>query len=245
VAYNPLAMKQNLIERIIGRGYWRVNFQPLVAKEKLKLEDCSEIVRKNSVELRGWSFPHFPQRMDETSGLDPCEDYYQGWIDWWAHKEFWRMYKSAQLLDYVALCEDWYEEDGWLGGKLAEKIKPMTTLNIIGAVEYQLAEFFEFLSRLAAEGIYDEGVSVSISLHNIKDRVLRIDHERRVPFHFPRTTGAENFKYSKILDKEEIIGNAKEHALSVSLSLFDIFGWHGPPVETIKADLEGLLSGRA
>ncbi len=236
-------MKPDLISKIKGHGYWRINFQPLVMKDQLTLEQCSEIVRKNAVKLRGWDFPHFPQRQNEETGMEPCGSYYQGWIDWWAHKEFWRMYKGGQFLCYVALLEDWYGEDGWFA-KMAEKVKPDTVVNVIGSVEYEVLEFFEFLSRLCENGLYKEGVNISISLHNIRGRTLFIDDSNRVPLFHDRRTGADEYVFTSQLTPDAIIKDVKGLSKKVILEVFDIFGWHNPPMETVDRDIDQFLSGR-
>src|ERR1700752_3656587 len=158
-------MKPELVEKIRSRGYWRTNFEPLVAKQKLRLGECRDIVEKNSVGLRGWNYPHYPRRIADDSGLEPGANYYEGWIDWWSHLEFWRMYESGQFLHYVALVEDWQEKDGWMDSR-EQRIEPKTVIGITGSIVYELTEIYEFLSRLAAAGVYDEGVRTNVSLNN-------------------------------------------------------------------------------
>ena len=62
-----------------------------------------------------WDYPHFPQRRGDDTDLVPGNNYYEGWIDWGAHKEIWRMYQSGQFINYKAVEEDWFKEDGWYG----------------------------------------------------------------------------------------------------------------------------------
>ena len=101
-------MIKNLIEKIKSRGYWRINFQPLVDQRKFKtLVECKNIVEFNSVQTRGWDFPCVPRKKEDYMDLIPCENYYLGWIDWAHHIEFWHMYQSGQFLLYRSLCEDW------------------------------------------------------------------------------------------------------------------------------------------
>lgn len=237
-------MKSDLIEKIKSRGYWRINFQPLVAVQKLKnLSDCKNLVEKNSVVLRGWDYPHFPNRSDEKTGLEPGNNYYQGWIDWWSHKEFWRMYQSGQFFHYLGLREDWYEEDGWFGDT-AKEIKPGSSLSVVGTI-YQITEIYEFLARLARDGIYEEGVDVNISFNNTLNRKLWLDDLKRAPFSYDRKTGAEKIeipphKYKK----DKIVNQARDLALEIIIYIFDRFDWPQPPVETIKRDQDNLLSRR-
>jgi hypothetical protein len=237
-------MKNNLLEKIKSRGYWRINFQPLIYTQKfISLGECKDIVEKNTVEHRGWDYPHFPRRSGEDTGLEPGENFYQGWIDWGEFKEFWRMYQSGQFIHYLALREDWLEEAIWRHN-LHDKIKPMSLLGIIGSVVYQMTEIFEFLSRLGTAGVYDEGVRVSIGLYNTENRKLWIDAGLRVPLLQEYKTVAKKIEFDQEFTKEQIITNPNDLALKVIIYIFDRFGWHNPPVETIKKDQDSLLSGK-
>lgn len=235
-------MKEGLIEKIQSRGYWRVNFQPLIAKERLRLNECKEIVEKSSLDRRGWDYPHIPRRYDESSNIEPCENYYQAWEDWASFKEFWRMYQSGQFLYYRGLREDWFDEDDWRA-ELAERIKPGTSLALVASVIYEVTEMFEFLSRLHSAGLYEEGVRVNLTLANIKGRALWIEDPMRIPFHAPRITGAEKFEFSSEFTADDIRDNAKQLANQVILQVFARFGWH-PTAEQVEKDQDKLLTMR-
>jgi hypothetical protein len=234
-------MKQELVDKIRSRGYWRINFQPTVYERKLTLGQCSEIVEKNSVQLRGWNYPHFPRRRGDDTNLEIGDSFYEGWIDWWNHIEFWRMYESGQFIHYMALPEDWGEKHP---SGIPTKIEPMTVLGLIGSVIYQLTEIYEFLSRLAAAGIYDEGVQISISLNNTKGRELWIDDSRRGSLFDEYKTAAEKIEFTKEYAKEELMAKPKDLAFEAIMYVFDRFGWHRAPADTIKKDQEDLLGRR-
>lgn len=233
-------MKEELLKKIKSRGYWRVNFRPLEDK-RLKLSDCRELIEKNSVELRGWDYPHFPRREGEDTGLEPGENFYEGWIDWWNHSEFWRMYESGQFVHYCALREDWFENDGW-AVESYKKIKPGMVLNVIGSLNYQLTEIYEFLLRLTSAGVYDSGAQVFIALNNTKGRKLWVSDFMRADFIIEHKTGAENIGFEKLYTKEEIFAKSKELALEAILYFADHFGWNNPSLDVIKKDQEDLLN---
>ena len=236
-------MKENFINKIKLRGYWRINFQPMDDNPKFDtFTEIKESVEKSLVRLRGWDYPHLPQSASEDTGTEPCGEYFQGWVDWANHKEFWRMYKSGQFLHYLALREDWLDEDSWHSG-LAEKIKPGTKLGVIGSVVYQITEIFEFLSRLGTTGIYNKGINVSISLGNIKNRELWVESDNRAPFLFPYKTGAEKITINRKLSKDEILFNHQDIATNIILEVFDNFLWN-PTKEMIKKEQDDFLSGR-
>lgn len=237
-------MKENLIEKIRSRGYWRINFQPLVYQQKLtSLGDCKDVVEKSAVRLRGWDYPHFPQRIGDDSGLEVADGFYEGWIDWENHKEFWRMYQSGQFLHYISLREDWFEEDSFYR-QHAIRYEPKTLLNIIGSVVYQMTEIFEFLSRLARAGIYDEGARASISLNNTKNRKLWISDPMRADFMQNYTTTSDKIDFSKEYSKDQVIDSSRDLALEAMIYMFDRFGWHKPPLESLKTDQSNFLTGR-
>lgn len=234
-------MNQDIIDKIKSKGYWRINFQPVVDALKIEsLGGCKEIVEKNAVELRGWDYPHFPQRRGDDTGLETGENFYHGWVDWEGNIEFWNMYQSGQFINYLALEEDWDEENTWRQDP-ARKIKPKTLISIVGSIVYQLTEVFEFLSRLGRAGIYDEGVFVSISLNNTKGRKLWISDPNRGPLLGTYDTGADKIEFSRQYTRDDIITRPKDLAFEAIIYVLDHFGWHKPSIEVIKKDQENLL----
>lgn len=234
-------MNPSHIDKIKSRGYWRINFQPLVLEEKLdSIGKCFEVVSKNAVYLRGWKYPHIPNRNDEDTGIEPCDGYFQAWVDWGNHKEFWRMYQSGQYLHYLALREDWLGEDTWKSN-LADEIKPMSSLNVITTV-YQMTEIYLFLERLISDGIYDEGINVSISLINTNGRMLWINDFFRGGFNYPRITFADKFDYSKTHEVADVLSKYRQLAIGAVLFIFDRFGWDNPPIDTLRKDQEDFLT---
>lgn len=237
-------MKKGFIDTIKSRGYWRINFQPLVDSLKLDtLGKTKEIVENNKIRLRGWDYPHVPNRNDDHTGLDIEDTFYRGWTEFDSIKEFWHMYQSGQFLHYSALREDWFSEDGWQSN-LAKTIKPMSSLSITGSLTYHLTEVFEFLSRLTQNGIYEEGVLVSIKLCNTKDRELWVSDPMRGPLYGQYKTSADNIEFTKEYSAGDIIGNPSKNALECIIYFCDRFGWHRPPIEVFEKDQEKLLSGK-
>jgi len=235
-------MKKELLVKIKSQGYWRVNFQPVTVKNFTTLKECKEIIERSSVSLRGWDYPHIPRRNDGNGAMLACGEYFEGFEDWAMYKEFWRMYKSGQFLYYRGLREDWLAEDNWRE-ELAKKIKPGTVVSMISSVIYEVTEMFEFLSRLIENGLYQDGVEVDITLKNIESRELWIGDEMRIPFMFPKKTGAKEISFKNKFSKEEIIENSKIIANRFILEIFDSFEFN-PSSEQIMKDQEKLLSGR-
>ncbi len=235
-----MSKRGQLLQTIKSRGYWLINLRPLV-NQQLQLSQCKEVIEKSAVELRGWDYPHIPRRSGDDTNLTPGNDFYEGWIDWGAHKEIWRMHQSGQFIHYRAMEEDWFQEDDWHGD--LKQINPGTVLSIISAV-YFLTEVFEFLSRLIREGLYKEGIEVHIQLHTGSGRKLAVFDPMRAPLFRDYTTGADIVEFPSKTYKSDELKESKEQALSVALYIFQRFGWDNPPIETIKNDQEKLLNRR-
>lgn len=236
-------MKKNLLETIKSRGYWRVNFQPVIIATKISsLGDCLDIVEKNRVELRGWDYPHFPRRRDADSNVEAGNNYYAGWIEWYNHIEFWRMYQSGQYLHYFALREDGGDTDGW-DITPNSNTEPNKFLSIVGTI-YSITEIFEFASRLATQNLYDEGVKISITLDNAENRILRMEDPMRGPLFDEYKTALKEITFSQVYSKEDLITKPQDLALEVIVYIFDRFKWHRPPIEVFKKDQDTLINRR-
>lgn len=235
-------MSVELIDKVKTRGYWRVNFRPRVFAEKLSSMDaCADMVRRQSVALRGWHYPVFLEGELDHGGTIRCGEYLQGWADWWSFLEVWRLFKSGQFLHYFALRDDWMERDGWASAE-QKATPPGTRLSAISTI-YQVTEMMEFLRRLTAAGLYDEGVAVELALHNLKGRELWMDDAMRIPFFQRHVTGAEELKWSYTLSKDEAIGGSSRLVVGVLLTLFDAFGWE-PSEGTLRDEHARALGGR-
>lgn len=236
-------MDQKILDKIKSRGFWRINFRPVGYSQQLSLAECEEIIKKNSIQLRGWDYPHVPQRSGDDTDILRHTDYVEGWVDWSYFKEFWRMYKSSQFLHYLGFRIDWLDEETSIFTKREKIPAPKSEFGVVEAT-YQLTEIFEFLSRLIQSGLYTDGVEVIISLHNLSKRKLTVDNTRRVPFMFERLTGAQEYKYSNNFSKDDILTDPKEPARTILLEIFELFGWDDPPIDTLKKDQEDLLLRR-
>ncbi|MFC1656504.1 hypothetical protein ACFL14_00860 [Patescibacteria group bacterium] len=233
-------MKEEIINKIKSHGYWRVNLRPIVFSKKLSLAESEKIIEKNSVEFRGWDYPHIPRRHGDDTGSLRSSDYVEAWVDWSYFKEYWRMYRSTQFLHYIGFRVDWMNERDSSFGIHDKAPMADTELGVID-ITYQLTEIFEFISRLIQDGLYENGVEVKISLHNLVGRKLVIDNPKRVGFMVEKITGANEHSYSKVFSKDEILSDSKKPALQMILQIFELFKWDDPPIDTIKKDQEDLL----
>jgi hypothetical protein len=236
-------MKAGLLDKIRSRGYWRINFQPrLLLTEKSSLGECFAAVEQNAPKLRGWQYPYVPVKNDDHQGSLPSGEYFEAWIDWWNHIEFWRAYRSHQFLHYLALREDWFAESDWDKDK-ARTIAPGLALGTSRAV-WQITEVFEFLARMGRYGFYPSGAIVSICLKNTQGRNLWVDDPQRMPFLDQKKTGAEQIEIQREIPALKITNDAIENAQSVLFELFNNFGWHNPSTQNIRSQQDQLLAGK-
>lgn len=232
-------MDQVLLDTIKSKGYWRINFKPIVLPEgELSLNSCRSMVESSSVELRGWDYPHISTRNDQESGRGPAGTHWHNWINWGNHKEFWNFYKTSQYLHYLALREHWLEQDIFGDGRRPAGA-PDRPLSIVGTI-YQITEIFEFIFRLYSAGNYKSGAEVSISLYNARNMELWLDESNRIPFSYPRTTLAEIINVRRDLLSTEL--GSRDHKISrgVLVEIFDNFGW-SVSEERIEVDQSKFL----
>ena len=248
-------MKDGLIDLIKQRGYWRVNFYPPTFEvDRLRITQCKETIEGNNISLRGWDYPHIEPsgRTDGNGESGSYSNYYESWTDWGNHIEFWQMYQSGQFLHYRALAEDWQKRRH---EAIEEKLKPIPASNGNGFIPkdplkildidravFQITEVFEFIRRLVNDQaqIYEEGMQLSVGLHNTaKRRLFLNDFMRGGLLHEYRTMG-DNIELPYSLSKGELLLDSAAQALKVILDLFNRFGWD-PSNDVVKNIQEKLL----
>lgn len=233
-------MKNELLDRIQSRGHWRVNFQPLYSGEtRIALTKCWTMIETNKVELRGWDYPHYPVRNDENGGRETHDEFVEGWCDWMNHIEFWRLYQSQQFLHYLSLREDWIELDAWK--RQSNPDRPSNPLNVTGTI-YTLTEIFELCRRLHVDGLYKNGVRVSVKLRRAASKSLYVDDPRRMPFLSPRTTAADEITCERELTAEDIESESLSIAAEFVAHVFERFDWTIAPAQ-ISPQQETFLKG--
>jgi hypothetical protein len=225
-------MKEGLLDRIRQVGHWRVNYRPVrAATEQLSLARCRELVEKARVSMRGWDFPHISYSRDdkpENGGYANAGDHVENWTEWYGFAEFWRMYRSTQFLSYVALREDTMKE---------EHGNPQVPILEVVSTIYSITEFAEFAHRLAGQGIYDAGATISIILSGTRGRQLRAG-AGRFPFLEPHKTNVPQVEVNRSLSADRLkADDYRSFAVDACLEVFDQFGWN-PARSQIEADQE-------
>ncbi|MBI2086150.1 hypothetical protein HYT74_02295 [Candidatus Daviesbacteria bacterium] len=231
-----------VIKKIKEKGYWDISIHP-VAFEKDKIKDRKEaidLVRESVVELRGWDYPHFTDREGDPHSI---QDGIEKFIAWDNHIELWRMYLSGQFIHLLALREDWLTDEQLHRIAIIQEEKVEKILEVTGTV-YTLTEIFEFARRLAQKGIFQDEVSIEITLNGIQGRALAIDSSGRIPFLSLRMCQEDQWRYEKTFSVNDLLSESKEIALKAIFDLFELFNWFDAPIQTIKDDQDKFLSGR-
>jgi hypothetical protein len=231
------------LNKIKTKGYWRILFEPLGENTISPFSKCKELMINNSVELRGWDYPHIPKRTGDDTAFEPGDNYWQAWLDWkeYAHFEFWRFYQSGQFIHFRAISQDW--EENVVYKNMWEHDTPLRSgefLGVVGTV-FLFTEIFQFVSKLAAEGIYDDGVKITISLNNTEGRKLFVDSHGRVPFSSEKKTAAKTIERSAVYAKEELLNSPTQYARDFILYFFERFSWEPNP-KMIQDDQEKLIN---
>lgn len=233
-------MKTQVLDTIKSRGHWRVNFQPLTASRKLKSQtDCRDVVQRNSLELRGWNYPHIPRDTDSDGGLRLERGHCEATTDWSKAKEFWRMYPSGQFIHYVALREDWEAVES----QDQRETKQCERLGFVGAI-YQLTEVYEFAARLTRdrEAIYADGVRIAWSLRHTAGRILWLEEPMGLPFMHTYRCRQEQVDFGdREFSPAQLLQSSKDAACEAIVYLFQNFGWSTPNTETIQSYQDRLL----
>lgn len=226
-----------MAEKLLPRGYWRVEIRPTdfledrVASPRL----LQSVIEKARVQLRGWDFPHLSSTWDLPES--------QSWVgvetDWSTHVEVWRAYRSGQFVFRGGVWTDWVDQhhfpsagDGW---------SPGTGFPIVSSL-WSVTEFWEFAARYSQTEAGAESMFVEVAFHGLKGRVLFGDSSERS---WPRQYGPakmESFTFTRTVSRTDLISNAAKLANVCAAELFAAFGWEASVdvLESIQAELFSL-----
>lgn len=230
--------------------HWRFlirpkHFNPILIPT---LTACTQLVEQRRVQLRGWDFPHLPlqsERRLQGSNWIGTEVTFQGTI------EFWRLFQSGQFIQVSAVREatepDWrskLESDTkshlrHLGERDWSKVPGF--ISITNTI-YNIAEFFEFISRLCQSGMYNDEIEWEIEINRIRGFVLTTDWNRSWSYY----CDAKEDSLSKegTARYSDLITNSADISLKTIVWFCECFGWISPNEEQLKRDLENYLAGR-
>jgi len=225
-------MKEGLLEQIRESGHWRVNIRPRDPGPKRPLGELVDLVRRSTVSIRGWDYPHYSHRNDDDGGSENHVEFFENWTDWNGFKEFWRIYKTRQFLSYQMLHEDTdYWNEGYEVG---------TALNSIAA-SYSVFEFVEFAFRLSQTDTFPAGVDLHVRLGNSQGRRLYAGRGR-IPFFGDKQTHGEQIEVSGTLRPSASQSDARDLAIAMCVEIFDAFNWSVSP-EQLQQDQDKFYQG--
>jgi hypothetical protein len=87
---------------------------------------------------------------------------------------------------------------------------------------------------LASQLPGEDDITVHVLLHGMSRRRLLMDDRDREPLPFQLTTTLIEIPYSSTLPREDLVADARVHAVRAAMYIFERFGW--------SADLELLQS---
>ncbi|MFA6980521.1 MAG: hypothetical protein WC209_14455 [Ignavibacteriaceae bacterium] len=229
-----------ILKTIKGKGFWRILIRPQIFdKDRIqKLVDLRRIVEESEVKLRGWYYPHY-----DYKNIINGNDFIESFIDYGAHKEFWRYFQSGQFIHYRTMRED-YEID-------ISKRKPLSVkepspsnkyLEIIITI-YTITEIFEFASRLANKNLLAPSFEISITLNDILDRQLMFYEEGRDLWSDYRCK-LENLEYKNEFASIDFINNYKELAIKATYWFFERFNWTSCSIGLLQEEQNKLYQRR-
>lgn len=233
---------KRIIDLIKTRGYWFVNFHPIkeIVHRISSRNECTEILKKSTVRLRGWDYPLIPRVNTDAARLYLGGDFVAGYVDTEGHKETWRYHQSGNFIHYRCLSEDWWRENPWIGDYHKE-IEPGSVLSVFSTV-YIISEIFEFIRRLNNFNLFKEGLSIEISLVGIQNRKLRIFDPERVPLMDSYVAQVPEISWiGDNISQDDISKNSDKLARDVIYYILETFDWHNLPKEVITKDQQKFL----
>lgn len=213
-----IVQETTVLQKIRSRGYWKVVIRPTAFEERRipQQADLYPIVRDNSVQLRGWDYPHVdhsspPQRGDDWVG----QEYDRG-----DDIEVWRLYQSGLFVHFFTIAGDWRDrsicspaDEGWDPGR---EIFYLATLN-------SFVEIFEFAARLALSPAGAGVMRVHIEMEGLKDRRLS-EQNRAFRFHKNCRFDGERWEHAWEGPQADLIAGRRELAAVAARDLFARFG---------------------
>jgi len=217
-----------LLSKIRLRGYWHVVIRPcrFVPKRVPEISVLPALLRKSSIQLLGWAFPHIALRPP----LHIDNDWIGQEFERQDNLETWRFYQSGQFAYFCGMQYDWRDQLDW--DPPGKDWKPGSLLDIDETL-VQFTAAFELAARLALTEVGDERMYVQITGHSLQGRVLGLEIRQGARMGQYRA-GIEEFGNPVELYRSELIAEPREYALKSARDLFQRFGWN-PPLELLRS----------
>lgn len=233
---------------VLSDPHWRVNLIPSKYNNTSipTLKECKKIIEKNSLHLRGWDYPHIGNEDEQSRG----NNYIDSWSDFFGAREYWRFWQSGQFLHLFSVRE--FSEPSFKE-ELKSSMKMFLSHNkrinwedIKGFISfvnsiYIFTEIFEFASRLSRSNIYENYLTLDISVSGINKFILSSDRSR--DWHNLYQYGEDIISGTWNIDSEELSMNSSKLSREKILWFFDKFGFY-PSMDLIKEIQGNFLSGK-
>ena len=223
-----------LLEEIRSRGYWKVIIRPTTFKEK-RVQDKSaleHILRKTSVSIKGWNFPH----VDDFREFDTGPDWIGQEIETESILELWRFYQSGQFVHYFGMVEDWIDSpDQYLRYENNHKIVCLSAESVVT----RFTEIFEFAARLSFTEVGDTGTHLEVAAVNISNHFLPAQLNSGLGRLLQSRVTEVTFKTDP--SRTELVAEKRDLALKAAIQFFRCFEWD-PSIELLRDIQAGILN---
>lgn len=253
--------EEAIIEKIKKKGYWQFLFQPLYERTPFPLGELKEKVLNSVFGLKGSNFPKaYMGEIKERGEFIEGERKGIGWRD------FWRFWRDGRFICYAGLDEDWdrhykreciedalkrsFELKEYLRGmkeserkKFLKELKDRGVLSVTSGILATLIRVFRFLKCLVEEKVYEGKVKVKIKLGNIKGKLLVETDEERGPLQGIYKGKDEEVEWETTIEGEEL-EDWRDLVIGAMKRIVSAFGWHNPPEDIWRGDIERLMEGK-
>lgn len=234
--------EEDTLRKIKSKGYWEIEIRPTKYKEnKLTREECQKLVQECKVSLRGWDYPPVSNKIEEFFIGKRCME---GIVDYSRHIEIWRLYQSGQFVHYQNFWEDWMSGDRWRTGLWNEVDSSKKKVKGIVMTLYTVTEIFEFASRLASRGIFDDQLMITMKLHDTAERSLALSGDSFAYLRQDYKCMINPILFSKQYSSQDIIANSAKLSLHATIDIFTDFNWQSKDLEkNLRPTQEKFLKG--
>jgi len=236
---------KDTLAKVKSRGYWKLVIEPVFQIDKFFNHevDIREYVNQKKISIRGWDYPHIPNKRGAEDDYEISNGKMNSFTDWNHFKECWSYYQSGQFVHVFGLREDWFCESDWFDkDHQLKKVTPMTVLDFVWA-NYSITEMFLFTNNIVNDERYKGEIKISITLHNTKNRHLTVFDPRRIPIFSERKSTTDNLiGFNDVTTKEILNNNHLLMARNTTINIIKYFDWSNPPVKVIEDDQLKLIN---
>lgn len=240
----------NLIDKIKGRGYWKMIIRPVDFQDKriADKDTAAKIVEASKIAFRGWDYPHIdPGDGIVRSGPDSISSF----CDWpeGGHFEFWKFYLNGQFVHYFSMSEDYgMSEDDKSEAKALFKLARSDQqgdkfLSIINTL-YKITEMFFFAANLAKAANFGKEIEIVVEMGNVEGRTLLFWGQSFRYLSQAYTCKYQPIKEECVIQKGILITQAADLALDFTMDVFKEFNWKDANKNVFIGDQKRLIEHR-